>query len=122
MPSMLVIERDEVIRGILIKGLSKVGHEVISAYDGASGIKVFQIKPFDIALVDMDLPDLRSFDIVSDLRRLSPDTQIIAMSPSERRLYEALDHGAVATLRKPFMIGKMNEVVQGLLGDGATAP
>ena len=66
MASVLVVEDDLLIGNVLTKVLSKFGHHVVASADGIGGIARGQGKRFDVAIVDLLLPDMHGFDVNVD--------------------------------------------------------
>lgn len=65
----LVIDDSRVIRSILAGMLRKLGYETIEACDGAEALaKVRSGGPFDLALVDWDMPVMTGLDFVKAVR------------------------------------------------------
>jgi two-component system response regulator CpxR len=53
---------------LLAENLVLRGLEVELAHDGATALKLLQERTFQLALIDIDLPDMSGFDVVSRAR------------------------------------------------------
>jgi DNA-binding NtrC family response regulator len=102
---VLVVDDEVLIRWSLSEALTTSGHTVVEAGDGASALQALQDSwPIDVVLLDFRLPDSNDLGLLSNIRRLSPETSVILMSaygtPEVTR--GALDIGAWRVLSKPF--------------------
>lgn len=107
MARILVIDDKESIREALVKLLEREGHEIELAENGKIGLDKFQESPFDLVITDIVMPDKEGIETIKDLRSLSPDVKIIAISGGGRTgnygfLSVALKVGANSALPKPF--------------------
>lgn len=97
--NVLIIEDNpgdaRLIRELLREALP-VGHEVEHAEDLASGRARIHSKPFDVALLDLSLPDSHGTETVATLRTAAPQLPIVVLTGLEREevAYEALEKGA----------------------------
>lgn len=108
---VLVVDDELLIRWSLVQTLSDRGHHAEEARDGASAVRALTdaSQPFDVALLDLHLPDSRDLTLLSRLRQLSPRTQFILMTAfgTVDVVQGALDMGAFRVVAKPL---DMNEV------------
>lgn len=111
MPNILIIDDDKLVceaTSIVLRGK---GHHVTTANDGQSGIDAAKAGEFDLAIVDLFMPDMDGMVVMSALRDVDPAITMIAASGfmfggrcPEMPGFEAManEAGAVATLYKPF--------------------
>jgi len=108
---ILVVDDEALIRWSLVQTLRGSGHDTVEASDGAEAIRVVSAAPdqFHVALLDLRLPDSNDLTILSQLRRLSPATQIILMTAygTPEVVQRALGLGVFRVVAKPL---DMNEV------------
>ena len=121
MAHILVIDDDVVIRLMLTEMLENAGHEVQSASDGKSGLKIYQESSIDLVITDMVMPEYSGMNIISDLLQIDPEVKIIAISgggsiEAERYLAVAEMIGAQRLLYKPFSTQELLAAVNDLLG------
>jgi len=101
MPAILVIEDDAVVRDALEVFLSRAGHRVLTAADGANGLLAFKNNPSDLVILDLDLPLMSGAGVLENIRKISSVPVIILSGycPSEET--EAyLSRGAASFLSK----------------------
>jgi len=126
MPSILLIEDDELFRSTLAEALSSHGYTVTQASDGEEGVKMYKARPTDLVLTDVVMPNKEGIATVLELRRAYPSLGIIAMSggfASDAPLYLQLAGGLGAdrTLRKPFPLPVLLQTVKEVLAMDGTS-
>lgn len=65
---ILVIEDDELNRDMLVQRLEAQPYEVISATDGAEGLRCVETASPDLILLDMDLPEMDGWTLARQLK------------------------------------------------------
>src|ERR1019366_6342004 len=80
MPSILLIEDDDLYREALADALIEHGYAVTQAADGEQGVKLFRAAPTDLVITDIVMPNKEGTATIEELRRDYPDLGIIAMS------------------------------------------
>lgn len=120
MARILVIDDEAPIRRLLSQALASAGHEVLEAADGREALRIHQDRPSDLVITDILMPEQDGLEVIMALRRDTPGLKIIAMSgggmfQQEAALQMAAPLGALATLRKPFDILSLLEVVRNAL-------
>lgn len=101
--SILIVDDDESIRTTLAAILEQEGYNVDTAKDGAEAIKKSNEKLFDLALLDMKLPDMYGTDVLGKMRQIVPKTVKIMVTgyPSLDNAINSVNEGADGYLRKP---------------------
>ncbi len=112
-PAILVIDDEERIRTGCRKVLSREGFEVETAESGEIGLKMIEDKYYDIILLDLMMPSLSGFDVLSRVKSLHPDAVIIVISGYATVEYsiEAMKKGAFDFIPKPFMPDQLRLLV-----------
>lgn len=81
MPKILIIEDDKFLRELIVRKLSaEKEFETVHAVDGESGLKVFKESKPDIVLLDLILPGIDGFEVLTKMKQdpaLSPVPVII---------------------------------------------
>ncbi len=121
MASVLIIDDDDMVRTMLLRTITRGGHEAFGARDGVEGVAHFREHPADLVITDIFMPNQEGLATIMELRRAMPDLKIIAISGGGARasldvlpVAEAL--GAQKTLRKPFTPAEVMEAVNEVLG------
>lgn len=101
---ILLVEDEARIADTLRFGLAENGYEVVVAYDGKIGYRIFQNSHFDLVVLDINLPGMNGFELCKILRAENPKIPIImltALSTLEDKI-EGYDAGADDYIIKPF--------------------
>jgi CheY-like chemotaxis protein len=111
MPRVLVIDDDKLVREMARIVLSTQGYDVVLAEGGVSGIEAARSAQFDVAIVDLFMPDMNGLKVIATIHQSNPGMPTIAASgfmfdhtcpPMPNFESMAEEAGAVATLYKPF--------------------
>lgn len=127
MPSILIIEDDDLLRETIASMLAKKGYTVRQARDGNQGLEVFRAAPADLVLTDLIMPNKEGIATITELRRAHPKLGIIAMSvdrSNDAPLYLKFAHalGATRILKKPFDLPTLFKAVEEVLAEGHVKP
>jgi len=113
---VLVVEDELLIRWSIAETLTRIGHTVIEAEDGATAISRLKDlgKAFDAVVLDYRLPDSNDLTLLATIRRLSPHGAVILMTAfgTPEVTKEALDLGVYRVLNKPFEIEDLEPLLQ----------
>jgi two-component system nitrogen regulation response regulator GlnG len=102
--TILVADDEESIRWVLERACTQGGHEVVSVASGGEALAALRDRSFDVALVDIKMPDLSGLDVLSRAREGGVDTLFIIMTAQNTmaNAIEATKRGAYDYLTKPF--------------------
>lgn len=106
---ILVVDDDESIRTVLRATLTDKGYTVETAGTGKEATKKSFTKPYNLALIDIRLPDTEGTQLLTRMKKTSPRTRKVIMTgyPSLHNAVEALNKGADAYVMKPFDMEKV---------------
>src|SRR5258708_5869486 len=101
--SVLCIEDDGDIRGLLRSLLEREGFNITEAASGKVGVRLFHQKVPDIVILDVGLPDLDGWQVLERIRDMS-DTPVLMLTARSTDLdkVRGLNSGADDYLTKPF--------------------
>ena len=110
---ILVVDDEKVIRNGCHEILTQEGFEAILAEDGELGLKMIEEEHFDVILLDLMMPGLSGFDVLSHVKELHPDTSIIVITgyATIENSIEAMKKGAFDFIPKPFSPDQLRVVV-----------
>lgn len=106
---ILVIDDDESIRKTIAAILEENKYVVDTAENGAEAVKKAKIQPYNLALIDIRLPDIEGTKLLAELEAVSPKTIKIIVTgyPALQNAIEAANEGADAYLIKPVNIDNL---------------
>jgi DNA-binding NtrC family response regulator len=104
MPSILVVEDKDSVRGMLAEALTAKGHDVDVARNGHSAIEKARQNRFDLVLTDLKLPEMDGLQVLSAVKENDPETTVIVMTAygTIETAVEAMKKGAYDFLTKPL--------------------
>lgn len=118
-PLVLLAEDEGVLRLAIRTMLESLGYDVVVAEDGAAAVDAFARRKteFDLALVDLQMPEIDGYGVVASIRASVEDLPVIRMSgdSSDARselLDETDDYSSF--LSKPFGISDLKIAIEGL--------
>lgn len=112
-PNILVVDDEPRIREACSLILQTMGFEVKTASDGAQGLKLIEENHFDILLLDLVMPNMSGFELLSQVRDIDPDTVVIVITgyATLEHSIEAMKKGAFDFIPKPFTPDQLKAVV-----------
>ncbi len=112
-PKILVIDDEKVIREGCREVLTLDGFEVVLAENGEQGLRMIEKVHFDVVLLDLMMPGISGFDVLSHIKTLHPDTSIIIITgyATVEHSIEAMKNGAFDFIPKPFSPDQLRLVV-----------
>lgn len=127
MAQILLIDDDEILRGVVRRMLERAGYDVIEAGDGETGLRLHREQGVDLVIVDIFMPERDGLELIQELRAAAPQAKIVAMSGGGRTgkidlLKDATVFGASRTLWKPFEMTELRATVGELLKEDSSAP
>jgi CheY-like chemotaxis protein len=121
MASVLLIDDDDLVRGMLTTALTNAGHKVTAASDGQEGLAFVRSASFDIVVTDLVMPVQEGVETIMTLRRERPRLPIIAISGGVSRSKLYLDIagkiGARRILPKPFTPKELIALIEQVLAE-----
>jgi two-component system copper resistance phosphate regulon response regulator CusR len=121
----ILIVEDEVKTGDYLKqGLTEAGFVVDLARNGTDGLHLALTEDFDLAILDVMLPGLDGWGILSGIRRAGKDMPVLFLSARDhvQDRVKGLELGADDYLVKPFAFSELLARVRTLLRRGSKAP
>jgi DNA-binding NtrC family response regulator len=115
--SILIIDDEQDVRESLEELLGSEGYALDSAGTAEDGLKRAGERPFDLALVDVNLPDSSGIEVLKVLKRESPETGVIMITAydSSQTAFQASKEGAESYISKPWDNDKLLLEIESLL-------
>ncbi len=106
---ILIVDDDENIRKVLAMILEDEGYSVDQAETAKQAIEKTKKNVYNIALIDIRLPDMEGIELLTKMRDTVPRMRkiIITGYPTLQNAIEAVNRGADAYILKPFDVSKV---------------
>jgi PAS domain S-box-containing protein len=116
---VLVVEDEEVIRGLVDQVLRGEGYDVVLAADGDEAIELASRMPVDVLLTDLTMPGIGGHELADRLRECTPGLRVMFMSGfAERGDFSASALPPLtAFLEKPFTFSMLSERMRELVAE-----
>ncbi len=105
--TVLVVEDETVVRGLILEVLADLGYRALEAGDGPSGLRVLESKQrIDLLVTDVGLPGLNGRQLADRARLVRPDLKVLFITGYAEQAAMAsgfLAHG-MEMVTKPFAI------------------
>ncbi len=114
---ILIAEDDDAIRQVLADSLVVAGYRVLEASDGRQALEHLLTKEIDLALLDINMPEVNGFKLLKIIAKECPGTPSIvltAMGEEEQRI-KGLNLGADDYVSKPFSIAELHARISAVL-------
>jgi len=112
---ILVVDDDEIIRGIMPPMLEQLGHQVETASGGLEAIRRLAAGlEADLVILDHNMPGLSGADTLPRLLQLRPAIRIIISTGFLDQNLKLLlaDFPSILTLHKPFSLAELRQVIR----------
>ena len=116
---ILIAEDEESIRFVLTRALESRGYRVEAFAEGLPALEALKSGAFDLAIVDIRLPDVSGLDLLSRARSEGrSDIPVLVMTAESTmaNAIEAMKRGAFDYVTKPFDIEEVQLLVERALG------
>ena len=111
---ILIVDDDENIRKVLETILEDEGYTVESADTAKKGIEKSEKSFYNLALIDVRLPDMEGIELLAKMRDTKPKMRkiIITGYPTLQNAVAAVNKGADAYVMKPFDVEKILQTIR----------
>jgi two-component system cell cycle sensor histidine kinase/response regulator CckA len=122
MASILIVEDEDMLRGLIRELLEIKGYYVLEASHGVEALEAIRnaARPVDLVLTDVVMPQMSGSELVEKLKQELPGLKVIFMSgytgANNAAVHKNLGMPGVAFLQKPFRLNALIGMVEGLLG------
>jgi DNA-binding NtrC family response regulator len=106
---ILVVDDDENIRKVLMAILEDKGYNIEAVGTAREAIKRTEKRFYNLALIDIRLPDMEGIELLTKIRDTTPRMRkiIITGYPTLQNAVDAVNRGADAYIMKPFDVEKV---------------
>jgi two-component system copper resistance phosphate regulon response regulator CusR len=114
---ILLVEDDKALSSSLSRGLREHAYAVDTAFDGEDALFQAEISPYDVIILDINLPKVDGLTVCRTLRKHGSDVRILMLTArgTINDRIDGLDSGADDYLAKPFEFEELLARVRALL-------
>ena len=111
---ILIVDDDESIRTVLATILEEEKYKVDTAQNGEEAIEKTKTQFYNLALIDIRLPDMEGTELLTRMKETIPKMRKIIVTgyPSLQNAIEAVNKGADAYVMKPFDVAKVLKTIK----------
>jgi signal transduction histidine kinase len=119
--TVLVVEDEPVVRGLIVEVLGDLGYRALEAADGPSGLRLLQSRRrIDLLITDVGLPGLNGRQLADQARERRPGLRVLFVTGYAENA--TLAHGflepGMAMLTKPFAVEALMRKIREVMEDG----
>lgn len=106
---ILLVEDEKKLAGFVCSALNQAGHLCEHHPNGSAGLEAAMIGEFDLVILDIMLPSLDGFQVLSNMRKFQNHTPVIILSAlnDTDNVIKGLDLGAIDYIKKPFDLNEL---------------
>ncbi len=111
---LLVVDDDDTLLEMMTQRFDRKGIKIITAATGADALTLASQGRFDVALLDVGLPDINGLELLAKLKEQHPEMEVIMLTAhgSIETAIQAMKAGAYDFLTKPFHFNELEIHVQ----------
>ncbi len=113
---VLVVDDEDSIRKRCVQLLARRGYEVVGAADARTALGLVRSRTFDLVLADIRMPGLDGIELLRRVKQYDPSLEVVMMTgyAAVDTAVKAMKLGASDYLTKPFDVGELSGVVEGV--------
>lgn len=120
MPTVMIVDDEELIRNMIQKSLIRTGYKVLEAENGKKAMLLVENETVDLIIADLVMPEKGGLELIMELNINYPDIKKIAISgklPLRNSSIHGLteEFGVDAVFAKPMEIFDLLKVVKALV-------
>jgi PAS domain S-box-containing protein len=123
--TVLVVDDEEAVRGVLQGILERAGYTVLPAESGVQAVNLYRDHgaEIDLVVLDVTMPHMGGWETCMRLRELSPQVKVLLSSgySEDSKAAEILAQGAQGFLQKPYVVEEVLRKVRQTLDSSSTA-
>ncbi|MEE2890399.1 MAG: sigma-54 dependent transcriptional regulator [Planctomycetota bacterium] len=121
MAQILILDDEQPLLQSLTLELGRGGHQCLAAETGAEAMSIIKSESIDMAILDVQLPDISGLEVLRKLRQEMPEVPVLMVTAyaSVDSAVEAMKEGALDYLEKPLDLEELHLVVERELSNAA---
>ncbi|MBW3131144.1 response regulator transcription factor [Hymenobacter profundi] len=106
---ILLVEDEVSLASFIRKGIESENYELDVAYDGLMGQRMFEQRPYDVVILDVNLPHINGFELCRYIKQHSPRQAVLMLTALDGMQDKESGFGAGADdyLVKPFVFREL---------------
>ena len=115
---VLIVDDEEKVCSALVRIVEGIGCKGQSATDGHAGLEIVSRNRPDLILLDLAMPVMNGPQFLEELRKTHPDLPVVIVTayPDSELMVEAMKHGPLMLLSKPFEAAQVEKAVNMVVG------
>jgi len=120
---VMVIDDEKIVRDFFMRLLPLLGLEVVCVEDGYKALEAAKASKFDLYFIDVRMPGLNGLEVYRKLREIDKDALAVMITgyAVEDLLEQAGKEGVYSSIRKPFDLNQIKEIINKAASPGAEA-
>ena len=123
MPSIMIVDDEEVLHILYAKLLEHKGHRVVaSAYNGEEAVDIYRAMEHrpDLVLMDHRMPVKNGLEAMQEILSIDGGARIVFLTADISVAEQAMEMGAADVLLKPFRMDALHRTVETVTQEGGT--
>jgi nitrogen-specific signal transduction histidine kinase/CheY-like chemotaxis protein len=120
---VLIIDDEQIVRGVLLRMLRGLGYEAIEAEDARHAIEFYSEHwpKIDAVILDLNMPQMGGWECFAALREINPNLRAIISSGYgiDSAAEEIIQHRGILFLQKPYQLAQLATAMQRTLASAA---
>ncbi len=116
--TVLVVEDEPVVRGVIVEMLAEQGYRTLEAVDGPSGLKILRAgKRIDLLITDVGLPGMNGRQLADQARETRPDLKILFITgyAESVAISEGFLQAGMEMITKPFDLDNLARRIRAMI-------
>ena len=117
--TVLLVDDEEIVRGISGQMLEKLNYETILAGSGKEALEIYRKNKdkIDMIILDMIMPDMGGGETYDSLKEINPNVKVLLSSgySIDGQAQEILDRGCNGFIQKPFGMKQLSQEIRAVL-------
>ncbi len=114
---VLIVDDDPFVHRFISMGMKEENYVISSAYNGGQAMEMLKQDPYDICLLDIQMPDINGYQVLDYIRENSRRTKVIFLTGEKSRdvVRQLTEEGVNDYLIKPIRMTQLLECIHGVI-------
>ena len=114
MTKILIVDDEELARGVVRESVSLLGYEVDEAADGIEALERFRSEHHDVVITDLTMPRMDGIELTRELHKVDPLVPVLMLTGRTSLDLKAMawSRGVVEYLSKPFPLSSLETTLK----------